>query len=166
MICKNVNQRAVSIVWHHRIFWNWKFFIIALSVDLGGTLENSGTAVPGGSLTCGCPLHSRIEFEKMLTLRFIIDFSVSLNWFQFPIGAFLLIVVFTLLYYTIYRLLCDNPWLHLSNHPHSYLCSQPGVNEGKRPGQGCVRRPFSPFLFVHLCFPQTLIIMMRSLGNI
>ena len=146
-------------------FLKLKNFPTAICVDLGGTLENSGTAVPVGSMACGCPLHSRSEFGKMLTLRFIVDLGVALNWIRFPTGAFLLTVVFNLLYYTIYKLLCDNPWLHLSNHPHSYLCSQPGVKEGKRLGQGCVRS-FVPFLFVHSCFSQTLIIMMRSLGNI
>lgn len=50
MIWDNVNQKGVFIVWHHRIFGNWKFFITAVCVDLEGTLENLGTAAPEGSM--------------------------------------------------------------------------------------------------------------------
>lgn len=60
-------------------FLKRKNFLTAKCVDIGGTLENSGTAVPVGSVACGCPFHSRSEFGKMLTLRFIVDFGVALN---------------------------------------------------------------------------------------
>lgn len=78
-------------------FLKLKNFLTAICVDLGGTLENSGTAVPVGSVACGCPLHSRSEFGKILTLRFIVDFGVALNWIQFPTGHF-----FSRLYLTCY----------------------------------------------------------------
>lgn len=55
-------------------FFETKKFLTAKCVDLGGTLKNSGTAVLR-EVACGCPLHSRRKFGKMLTLRFIVDFE-------------------------------------------------------------------------------------------
>lgn len=76
MIWDNVNQRGVFIVWHHRIFGNWKFFITAVCVDLEGTLENLGTAALEGSMAY--PLCSGDKLGRMPTPMFIVDIGVLL----------------------------------------------------------------------------------------